>query len=126
MKPTTAMPTPKTTPAPTTVLETIPEEDMETEEAILERQVELSRPTAAKKLAQEKLKEKQHLEANTERQDDQQPTALHKLTTPHLTTTTTTKTTEKWQPTKTRQTSSPKEPDRSCWLYIYNNVTRDI
>jgi hypothetical protein len=36
------------------------------------------------------------------------------------------KTTEIWKTTKTRSTPQKKEQDRSCWLYIYNNVTRDI
>ena len=59
MNRTMTMTIPNTNTAPPSVLETIPEEAMETEEAILERQVELSRPTAAKKLAQEKLQENQ-------------------------------------------------------------------
>jgi hypothetical protein len=40
--------TTKTTTAPTTTLETIAEENMETEEEILERQVALSDPNKAK------------------------------------------------------------------------------
>jgi hypothetical protein len=50
-QPITTMLLQKTTPTPTTLLETIPEEALETEEDILARQVELSQPAAAKQMA---------------------------------------------------------------------------
>jgi hypothetical protein len=41
-------------------------------------------------------------------------------------TTEVTKNKEIWKPTKPRKPTIINEPDRSCWLYIYNNTTRDI
>ena len=50
-QPITTMLLQKTTPTSKTLLETIPEEALETEEDILARQVELSQPAAAKQMA---------------------------------------------------------------------------
>jgi hypothetical protein len=50
-QPITTMLLQKTTPPPKTILETIQEEALETEEDILARQVELSQPAAAKQMA---------------------------------------------------------------------------
>ena len=50
--------TTKTATAPTTTLETIVEEIMETEEDILARQVVISEPNKAKQLAKAIIKEK--------------------------------------------------------------------
>ncbi len=36
-----------------------------------------------------------------------------------------TKNTEIWKPVKPRTATQKTNPDRACWLYIYNHVTRD-
>jgi hypothetical protein len=99
---------------------------METEEEILARQIELSQPAKAKKLAATLISEKQRQEANVIPTTNANTPPLQQQTTPLNTTENNTKAKEIWKPTKVRNTSPTKEPDRSCWLYIYNNNTRDI
>jgi hypothetical protein len=34
--------------------------------------------------------------------------------------------TGKWQPTRIKQNRKTPDPERSCWLYLHNDITRDI
>jgi hypothetical protein len=47
-------------------------------------------------------------------------------TTPEEAPATTKTTTAKWQPTRTARAAPKPDADRSCWLYLHNDIGRDI
>jgi hypothetical protein len=100
---------------------------MESAEDILARQIAIITPAQAKKAATIVLKSK-----------TQTPKITPQIATPAITNTehtqtelaqppTTVKTTTaKWQPSRTAKTVQKPDSDRSCWLYLHNDTTRDI
>jgi hypothetical protein len=113
------------------------EEAMETEEAILERAVALDTPAAAKKAAAQLIAAKKQARCQEKSTPPQTvPTAAANSPTPTEAVQTgqpsqpTKPKTEIWKTVKPRSNANTPtklaEPERACWLYIHNNVSRDI
>jgi hypothetical protein len=100
-------------PVPTQPLETVVE-DMETEDEILERQVELTKPAQAKFLVKKIIKQKQEETKTAAMKTIEQSSKQEEQA----------KAVDKWE-TVTHKKIPPQEArDRSNWLYIYNQVNQ--
>ena len=108
-------------------------DEMETADDILARQVELVTPAQAKAAAEKIIQARKQVTFDEQPAiAEVQPTIVEEETAPIEAETPPQiqeKNKEIWKPVKPRSAMKPAakttEQERSCWLYIYNNVSRD-
>ena len=108
-------------------------DDMETEDAILERQLELTTPAKAKAAANKIITAKKQVTFVEKPASTQEKTTTTAEEPAHVETETPPPPKEKgkeiWKAVKPRSHTKPAakttEQERSCWLYFYNYVSRD-
>jgi hypothetical protein len=100
---------------------------MESAEEILVRLIAISTPAQAKKAAKIVIKNKTQPPKITPQIATIAITNTENTQTkPAQPPTTTKTTTAKWQPSCAAKTSPKPDSDRSCWLYLHNDIIRDI